>query len=442
MLEVTEKVCQLEDLLEYKESRVFIDPVYSSEKHHPKLRGLLGVYFHPLESSTGTFININHPDGFKIEMTLVKNFLSSFNNLFCLNKKEIFYHLPLKQIKDINLIYTLENFERIELPDPPTATTWLYRRLGDHRCMNIFVPLVKLYQNSNSIFNKVKNVIKNFNESPEFSFYNDDATSILFLIEKEGVRVNEPEVIKLYNIESPSLNIQDGIAYTYFNMYNNTSRPTNSFNHINFSAIPHKPEYRENFLPRNDKFLEFDFDGYHLRLLGDLLGYNFTRESAHLQLGKEYFKKDELSEQEYSTTKQINFSSIYGNPPDEYKHTPFISKLEEYTKEIWEEYSKNGFIRDRISGKVFSTKLKEMYPKKLLNYTIQSLETSNNLKTLKNILNLLKDKKSKVVMYTYDAFLIDYSETDGEGLINDVKQIMEQEGKFPSNVKISKNLVL
>ena len=43
-----------------------------------------------------------------------------------------------------------------------------------------------------------------------------------------------------------------------------------------------------------------------------------------------------------------------------------------------------------------------MHPQKLMNYVMQSLETSRNILILKEVLRYLKDKKSKIVLYTYD----------------------------------------
>ena len=37
---------------------------------------------------------------------------------------------------------------------------------------------------------------------------------------------------------------------------------------------------------------EFDYDAYHLRLIADLIGYDFPDSSIHEHLGKLYFKKD------------------------------------------------------------------------------------------------------------------------------------------------------
>jgi hypothetical protein len=72
-----------------------------------------------------------------------------------------------------------------------------------------------------------------------------------------------------------------------------------------------------------------------------------------------------------------------------------------------------------------------MTQSKLLNYIVQSHETSNNVAMLDNILNYLKDKKTKLVLYTYDAFLFDYSKEDGKDLLTTLKEMIH----YPINIK-------
>jgi peroxiredoxin family protein len=73
----------------------------------------------------------------------------------------------------------------------------------------------------------------------------------------------------------------------------------------------------------------------------------------------------------------------------------------------------------------------EMTQSKLLNYVIQSEETSHNVAILSTILDYLEDKKTKLVLYTYDAFLFDYSEEDNKQLLTDIKNIIQ----YPVNIK-------
>ena len=77
-----------------------------------------------------------------------------------------------------------------------------------------------------------------------------------------------------------------------------------------------------------------------------------------------------------------------------------------------------------------------------MNYVMQSLETSRNIIILKEVLRYLKEKKTKVVLYTYDALLFDFSKEDGKDTLKDIKKILESDGKYPVKFKYSNNLVL
>ena len=83
-----------------------------------------------------------------------------------------------------------------------------------------------------------------------------------------------------------------------------------------------------------------------------------------------------------------------------------------------------------------------MHPAKLMNYMMQSLETSRNILILKEVLRYLKNKKSKIVLYTYDSITFDFSKEDGKETLEDIKNILEEGKKYPIKFKYSNNLVL
>jgi hypothetical protein len=72
----------------------------------------------------------------------------------------------------------------------------------------------------------------------------------------------------------------------------------------------------------------------------------------------------------------------------------------------------------------------DMTQAKLFNYIVQSKETSTNIGLLEKVLDYLKDKKTKIVLYTYDAFLFDYSKEDGD-ILQDIVNILE----YPVTIK-------
>ena len=75
------------------------------------------------------------------------------------------------------------------------------------------------------------------------------------------------------------------------------------------------------------------------------------------------------------------------------------------------QFEEGGYVWNPQSGKHFTRELKDMNPAKLMNYMMQSLETSNNIIILKNILKYLRNKKSFITLYTYDAILFDFNKT-------------------------------
>jgi hypothetical protein len=54
------------------------------------------------------------------------------------------------------------------------------------------------------------------------------------------------------------------------------------------------------------------------------------------------------------------------------------------------------------------------------------------------VLEYLEGRMSKMILYTYDAFLIDTHPIEREILLNDIREIMEK-GGFPVKIEEGKN---
>ena len=76
---------------------------------------------------------------------------------------------------------------------------------------------------------------------------------------------------------------------------------------------------------------------------------------------------------------------------------------------------------------------------KLFNYCIQLLETENNMKVLDDLLPILENKKTKIVLYSYDSFLFDFHKEDGINFIKEIKQTIEHNNTYPVKVAWGKN---
>jgi hypothetical protein len=80
-----------------------------------------------------------------------------------------------------------------------------------------------------------------------------------------------------------------------------------------------------------------------------------------------------------------------------------------------------------------------MNKNKLFNYTIQLMETENNMSILSQLIPEIKKNESKLVLYSYDSFLFDFNMGDGLNYLKKVKKIIEQDGKFPVKVNCGMN---
>jgi hypothetical protein len=173
-----------------------------------------------------------------------------------------------------------------------------------------------------------------------------------------------------------------------------------------------------------------DFDAYHLRLIGDRIGYDFPQGSVHEHMAKFYGC-------DYEESKQKSFQYLYGYIPYEVSQiNPFFCKVDEYIKQLWSSYkSKEFIVSDIYSKRIYRKNLTDMNANKLFNYTIQLMETENNMRVLSELIPRIQDYRSKLILYSYDSFLLDFNIEDGLDYIMKVKEILEQNGKYP--VKVS-----
>lgn len=441
MFYIVESQAQLHRLDLLMDDDVYVDIIKSNDRFHCKLASPVAVYIRPKSTTQGFIVPLTHSDGLSVEKERIYETLSKAKSLFTLNKKNLLYYFNLQHAKDLNLIHSMTKFTKLEYLTSNTTIDWYYREHSSNHEINVIIPITKLYERCEEVYDKVKHVIGQ--QLPEgFDFYNNTATNVFYLLEQGGVGVHQEQFVEIFQPKDPIYNTTQHTVYTEYNLYNSTSRPTNTYNSVNFAAIPKTEQHRKCFKPQNDYFVELDFDGYHLRLLAEQLNYPLTSESAHIQLARQYFGKSEITDEEYTKAKQINFHAIYGKIPNEHKNLPIFKQVQEYIDNMWESFTQNGVVFNPQSGKPLTDKLQDMNPAKLMNYMMQSLETSNNITILKNVLRYLQDKKSFITLYTYDAILFDFSKQDGKQTLEDIKNIMETGGKYPVKFKYNTNLLL
>ena len=206
-----------------------------------------------------------------------------------------------------------------------------------------------------------------------------------------------------------------------------TRRPSNAFNGINFAALKKEDGSRKSFIP-DGIFVEFDISAYHPNLVCRLIDYDFHTGDIHSAFA-------ELYGTSYQEAKEITFKQLYGGVFKEYEHLEFFQKVKIFVNNNWETFNNLGQVIVPISGYCFEkSKLDNMNPQKLFNYILQNVESAVNSFILMDVHKLLKGKKTKIVLYTYDSFLFDI-DVGEEYIEEDVKNIFN---KYKLTTKIKK----
>ena len=221
-------------------------------------------------------------------------------------------------------------------------------------------------------------------------------------LERAGIKVDQTKFEQYYDRQV------DEFVYTQYNLNTLTTRPSNTFGGINFSTLNKDNGERECFVPRNDFFIEMDISAFHPTLLAGLLGYDFGDVDIHSSFAQMYGV-------DYAQAKEITFKQLYGGIWKEYRELEFFKKVQEYVDDLWDSFTKNGYIRCPISDHKFvKSEMEDMNPQKLLNYVLQNLETANNVCILYKIFKILKGRNTKLVLYVFDSFLFDVDKTEKE----------------------------
>ena len=414
MFYIVETDEQLNELFEIGYDKVFIEPIYYNDNVHSALNRISLLYIKPLNGDKGYIVCLHHNEALSLNKTIINSLLASFEEIYVRDRKSFIYHFPLKNTIDIS-------FNIPEYAEPSTSThDFFYQKHDDKLNINTIIPLVKHYEKCEIIFNKVKdNCIKLDNTK----FYNK-LINVFFAIERNGIKLNEKIFNKYYELPNDKFSIQDGTIHTQYNLYTTTGRPSNSFNGINFAALAKDNGCRASFIPENDCFIEIDISAYHPTLAAQLIDYDFGDETPY-----QYFARE--AGIDVNEAKILMFKQLYGGVYKEYQYIEFLQSIQEYVKSLWDIYVSNGFVKCPISGHIFKD-LKDINPQKLFNYTLQNLETSNNVIILWDIIKLLKGKSTKIVLYTYDSILLDYKTADNT--LEDIKNVFK---KYKLKIKIT-----
>ena len=399
-------------------NKCYIKIIPMNDEYHSVLSSPCLVYF-KTENSKGYMFPINHSEAFKLPFDKVMKWIDSkYDRIYTLNKKEVLYYFDNNKLVDISYDRDSDFQHYTKFRDR------MYSHFSHLEFTNSLVPISKHYETEEKTYEDIKS---SFLQNPNI-FYNETLPKVFKAIEEQGIKIHPDYFHKHFKYNEKSWFLNGETVYTKYNLYNLTTRPTNSFNGVNFAALNKNDGSRTAFIPKNDLFFEFDYDSYHVRILAKLINYELDKDSVHTQLGKMYFGKDTLTDTEYKQSKEQTFKQLYGGVFDQYKEIPFFKLMTEYVNKLWEKFNAENKL-ELIGGKVLAKEqILNPTPNKILNYIIQSAETYNNVISVRKVIEYLEERQSKVILYTYDSFLIDYSISDGKHTLQKIKQLLESEG--------------
>ena len=393
----------------YKSEDSILIPISCDSNKHP-VDDKLSLLYVQLLNGEEFILPFDHSETLNID---IPN-LESDTKKYTYDRKKLNHFIKLDNVIDVNLMHYMATNVPLSIEEIDTNAHHFFNMMYYRKKnINTIIPVLKHLEYCRELVKVIKDTIAKHNQYVNVSYNNEVLDNLTY-------------------IESNGLQTTNGSVYSEYNVFTSTGRPSNRFGGINFAALNKTDGSRKPFISRfrNGVLVEMDFDGYHLRLIADKVDYEFPEGSVHEHMAKLYGV-------DYDEAKGLSFKYLYGYIPDEIKkNNEYFNKVSDYINILWNGYkSKEFIVSDIYSKKIYRKNLTDMNANKLFNYTIQLMETENNMKALSKLISKIRNYKSKLVLYSYDSFLFDFNMEDGLDYLKKVKNTLEQDGKYP--VKVS-----
>ena len=419
LIETKNQLNKLIDKLSVSESP-YLEFIQGNDNTHPALAEIIAIYLNVNFKSY--IIPLSHLECINQDRNVIFKLLAKYK--FCVLDKKSSLHAA-SHISYTDIQHTIPLLEQ----HTTQAHQWYYRKFP-HTKVNKMIPIGKHLERCEA---KLRAIIDGSpNETNEY--YDSTLLPVLYELEKNALKFNS-KFDDYFTLKNKKFSIKEDHIYGWYNPYTTTGRPVNNFNGINFVGLKHDNGERDSFEPDNDFFVEMDYDGYHPRLIGDIVDYQFEG-NVHNTLAEIYFKSKKITPQQYKESKTLTFKQIYGGIDKANLHHPFFKKTQDFINIIWEEFNKKGEVK---CGSYTITKKDhpKIHSQKLFNYYIQATETETNIRKIKKIQDYLKTKQTRLVLYIYDAFVFDVAKSDGIKTIKTLESILND--KFPVKLKNGKH---
>ena len=408
---IVESQSEVNEFLQmWEKSPSIIIPIWNDLEKHP-LNNELSFLFVRM-GNTDFILIYNHIDGKSQQIDLS----TSTQPKWVWNKKGLLQmDTNIQNLFDISTHTFFDESRLLELKNEEKQFINHYNRMGIRENLGKIAPLMKWGEHLKSFVDSLTL------PTPTPSWINNDVIPLLSDIERFGVRVEEEKFLDRW--PQATKHLKDTTLYTEYNPYTITSRPSNRFGGINFSALNKKDGTRDVFIPKeNSIFLQMDYDAYHPRIIGKLIDYELPKTSVHQWLADQYGVP-------YDESKGITFQLLYGGIPEEFDEIPYYKKVREFIEKLWSKSSEVGYLQTQ-HRRIPLSSIEEVNPQKLFNYLLQATETELNMGIMKKVVEFIKQTKIELTLYTYDSFLFSYPLDTPKEDAKKLKEIIESFG-FP-----------
>jgi hypothetical protein len=411
---------------------------------HPAINSSLILFVRNILTGKTYYFSFNHPDS-KSTITpsiFINDFLvNNKNKIWVLDKKSFTQVFKYSNVYDANLMGYLQNNSTLELDSYETPAHYLIRKnsngIGN---INLAIPILKHKEMFDEMSNDITAMLEGNDVDSSFINFNDVIIDTLGKLESQGIFVDKEKFNTRFKVNVG----EDGLVYSQYNVYTSTGRPSNSYDNVNYSAINHTDGTRKCFVSRyksDGRMVLIDYTTFHPRIICHLTNYNIPLEvDIYEYLAKLYFHKSEVDETDVKNSKQLTFRQFFGGVEDEYSHIKYLSNLKSFINEQWTFFKNNGYVLTPIfKRKITDKHILDPNPPKVFNYILQAVEGEISISRLKMVMDYLQNKKTKPVLYIYDAILYDFNKEDGYETLNDLRNIMSLNGIFPMKTYVGES---
>jgi hypothetical protein len=422
---LTDHTIEIDSVFEYiKGRKTLLVPITCNPTTHSSNNTISCIYIYT-EDGVERIIPIRHTEQITSFSEHLHRFLE-LTDIFVLDKKQWIQLGGNSNVYDIRTLWWYTYGEAYdETHYYTTAHQFYWRRHPGMEYVNTIVPL----QQHLSMCQKVRHyawpMCMNVKLDDSYLRFNSLYPETFAQIESAGLRVTE-------EFRMPEI-VTDEFVYSNYNYHTVTGRPSNAARGFNFAAMNKEDGTRDAFISRfdNGALVEMDFDAYHIRLIARLIGYALPAGSVHEYFGRFYFDATELTDEQYSQSKQISFRLLYGGIDKEFLSIPFFEKVNALVYDLWKTWKSKKYIETPIlKRKIFADSVENMTANKLFNYYLQAVETEVSVQKMRSILDYLESYETKLVLYTYDSLLFDTPMQEAQTVLPAIKNIMQQ-GNFP-----------